>query len=1716
MKLRLLFLLLFFSLTVYSQEIRFFNPPVGQPSEFEFFVDAQHETQPKLLGSSSVFFDQEYGVQAFSFYLDGRIDQLEIVQTHIGNLLIQAEKNYSQEDNAIDGSSRFPKQEKFKKTDFTFPIFSLKPQPKINGKEITLLVVRPWQENKGQLQLIKSIRFKSSRQIEKLDSKELVRLKQKANTSSFMLNTLVNGFNFDKNFSTSYRIIINKTGIAKITAKDVLSFDPQTKLTTADSRTIRLYNRGTEIPILMNDGNDNEFSGDDYFEFFSEEQLYKYKNPKKDLWVDPFTNENVYFLVFDQNLTSDNKGSRLVEFSGEAREFIPITNLKNLKGRSFPTTLHFEQNNRPELLGSVDTTKNYDYRDHIFWDRINLNEKKKYATPIPGIDGNAAAEAMISIALHGITYVNLAGLNKEHNVKAQIGTSNLTLSLSDIREGSSGWNGQNLNIVRYAIPMNDLSTVVGSGASAQLEIENYDPIYPNTQISRYFHLNWIDVTYNRKYEAYQNQLKFRAPTGTPGTYQFTIDFFSNPQIEIYKKGIGKVVNYTLESYISDAKTQKLSYRVIMQDYVVNTETTEYLALTESSKIKPLRFEKVYPSVLLDENKTGSDKKLSLKNPNRDESFIIITSNQFWTPDFASEFNPIRQYAAYREEVLGARSLTNPDLQGRSAQVMITTTTDIFDEFNNGIKSPYAIRDFLNFAFHYWKKPPMYVLLLGDASSQYYTTADKVTTMMVQTVQWGAAASDAWFGMVDGDDIIPDIHIGRIPATGFTDIYNYLDKLKFYEQVSAKEKANNSVLFISGDERSFIADNNDLLLQADKSFFNNNIHVLADSTGDPNFGSRTDLVRYWSDGQAVVNFMGHGASGAWNDRGFLDDARAIKSFADYKLPFVTSMTCFTGAFNAGAGLVNLSEFFVVEPKKGAIGSLASSSLGWRLNDKYLVQSIYQYLLNPDYQNLTIGEIIDLGKLSYRARYSDYFNTPFRIPNSMIHQYNVLGDPAVILNFPKSKLTLDKNEVLISDNPKLNLTVSSNHISNGTLYAKFADAGNRDLLGQPTQISFSNNAASVELDIPSSIKNSKSEGYLKFYLNDQNKEANASVRFSYGDVLIRKVYAQNEPIVENGKLKFIAEVESNKPIQHVRFNYTIYNPIDQDKFTDSNSGGNSILLSGTLNMTSTGNNWITTDSIPSPFVSSQYRISWEVVVTDISQKQYFKSGNYFLQDLPDISVVRPGQTSQYENPTIGIYYKNGVKLGAEISNKSALDVEKVFVNFYRDGVTETEPPQFYGNQILLGSTEIELKKNQSAYAYIDLPPSFVAGEVANVSVQAFADTTNGKREKTYMNNLSWPKQLLVTVFLVNASVDSSVLSANGYDLTFKSTFAENTSLLISSTNNFIKKGQDLLIPVGLKNNPNQSISIQPFAGNSLVEFSGYSTLKVQANTTVDILKKSGLYFFETRSQRWAQVKTQSIDTTDLTISASIHHYGLYQIFQNQDSEPPTVTVSVNGRILKPNHVVSHGAKFAFVVQDANGLIPDRSYFNISIDGNPIEPSTINLPDSLSDGNQMMLSFDKNLELGNHVLSYSFTDANKNVRTVTDLNFVVSDDESVTFYGGFPNPFQSEQIFAFKINGVGANWVRLKIYTVSGQLINTFDSAKKADVPSFVPKSGGANLYDKIPDSKSSDLPADYFEIYWDGTDRDGNDVAYGVYYVKLSVKLETGKVIEKIFKSARAPK
>ena len=48
-------------------------------------------------------------------------------------------------------------------------------------------------------------------------------------------------------------------------------------------------------------------------------------------------------------------------------------------------------------------------------------------------------------------------------------------------------------------------------------------------------------------------------------------------------------------------------------------------------------------------------------------------------------------------------------------VAVAKTEDIYDEFNDGIYDPQAIRSLLAYAYANWSPKPVYVLLVGDAS-----------------------------------------------------------------------------------------------------------------------------------------------------------------------------------------------------------------------------------------------------------------------------------------------------------------------------------------------------------------------------------------------------------------------------------------------------------------------------------------------------------------------------------------------------------------------------------------------------------------------------------------------------------------------------------------------------------------------------------------------------------------------------------------------------------------------------------------------------------------------------------------------------------------------------------------------------------------------------------------------------------------------------------------
>ncbi|MFH1863256.1 MAG: hypothetical protein ABH878_10650, partial [bacterium] len=116
-------------------------------------------------------------------------------------------------------------------------------------------------------------------------------------------------------------------------------------LSSVDPRTIRLENRGAELPIFVAGEADGRFDEDDYIEFLGEALHSTYSNLNPEIYSDLYTDVNVYWLSWGGVL-----GARLVEESGE---IIQADETKVYRAITFPFTVHSEQNKYYNRLSQV-------------------------------------------------------------------------------------------------------------------------------------------------------------------------------------------------------------------------------------------------------------------------------------------------------------------------------------------------------------------------------------------------------------------------------------------------------------------------------------------------------------------------------------------------------------------------------------------------------------------------------------------------------------------------------------------------------------------------------------------------------------------------------------------------------------------------------------------------------------------------------------------------------------------------------------------------------------------------------------------------------------------------------------------------------------------------------------------------------------------------------------------------------------------------------------------------------------------------------------------------------------------------------------------------------------------------------------------------------------------------------------------------------------------
>ncbi len=196
---------------------------------------------------------------------------------------------------------------------------------------------------------------------------------------------------------------------------------------------------------------------------------------------------------------------------------------------------------------------------------------------------------------------------------------------------------------------------------------------------------------------------------------------------------------------------------------------------------------------------------------------------------------------------------------------------------------------------------------------------------------------------------------------------------------------------------------------------------------------------------------------------------------------------------------------------------------------------------------------------------------------------------------------------------------------------------------------------------------------------------------------------------------------------------------------------------------------------------------------------------------------------------------------------------------------------------------------------------------------------------------------------------------------------------------------------------------------------------------------------------------------------------------DTVHPQIQLAVDGDQVLDGDYVRQQPDITIRYSDNNPTVitsADTANFKIRLNNYPVYflSGVAELITSMSPG-QAQLKWTPTLPKGENFIQVYANDVTGNSSDTTTLYVNVSTEFMLQDIYNIPNPFAGSTHFTFNmLSPVVPDEVSIKIFTVAGRLIH--------DIP-IVCKIG-------------------FNKIYWDGRDRDGDEIANGVYFYKIIVK------------------
>jgi hypothetical protein len=329
----------------------------------------------------------------------------------------------------------------------------------------------------------------------------------------------------------------------------------------------------------------------------------------------------------------------------------------------------------------------------------------------------------------------------------------------------------------------------------------------------------------------------------------------------------------------------------------------------------------------------------------------------------------------------------PLLAHRSRQGLrakLAALEDVYDEFGFGEPRPEAIRDFLAFAYHHWQEPKLrYVLLLGDATYDFKDSlktgvVNQVPPLMVKTSYlW--TVSDPALAAIHGEDALPDLAIGRLPAKSPEELRVMVSKVLGYETGPASLS---SLLVLVSDDRDHAGDfSGDVEEIASGVLSGRPVRRLSlDALGG---SMRNEIRSVFDEGASLVSYVGHGGIHLWAHENVWNTDDVASLGPQPQQPFLLTMNCLNGYFHFPY-FDSLAESLLKADGRGAVAAFSPSGLS--LNEPAHV--FHQALLDEVFNrgHLRLGDAV----LAAQDEYAESGAFP-----ELLTIYHLLGDPALLL-------------------------------------------------------------------------------------------------------------------------------------------------------------------------------------------------------------------------------------------------------------------------------------------------------------------------------------------------------------------------------------------------------------------------------------------------------------------------------------------------------------------------------------------------------------------------------------------------------------------------------------------------------------------------------------------------------------------------------------------------